>query len=289
MKIGIHNSYANKDWQSDYSEIIKRVSNIGFDVLEANPGKFFLMTPQQRCDLKKLAADENVELIFSFGLPEQYDVASGDKSVRLAGISYMRDIIKTVAEMGGSMVGGCIYSYWPFSYSGLIPDRQKLLELSVASVQEIIKTAEDYGVDYAIEVLNRFEQYLINTAQEGVEYIRRIDSPRAKLLLDTFHMNIEECTFEDAIITGGSFTVDIHMDENNRKFPGMGSMPWDKILAALKKIDYQGYIVMEPFMIAGGEVGHDVYLWRDLTNGATAEQIDDMAARSIKYLRGLGY
>lgn len=289
MKIGIHNSYANKDWQADYTDIIKRVSRVGFDVLEANPGKFMEMPAQQRQDLKKLAADESVELTFSFGLPPQYDLSCEDGSVRRAGIAYMKDIIKVVAEMGGSMVGGCIYSYWPFNYTGRIPDRETLLDHSVASVCEVVKTAEDCGVDYAVEVLNRFEQYLLNTAQEGVDYVKRIGSPRAKLLMDTFHMNIEEDSFEDAFITAGEYMVDIHMDENNRKFPGMGILPWDKMLSALKKINYQGYIVMEPFMITGGEVGRNVYLWRDLTNGATQQQLDDMAAESIRYLRALGY
>jgi D-psicose/D-tagatose/L-ribulose 3-epimerase len=287
IQVGIHNAYASRDWKVDYADVISRVSTIGFDILESNPGTFLEMPPHARHDLKNLAADKGIKLIFSFGLPPHYDVSSPDEMTRSSGIRYCQDIIKVVAEMGGDMLGGCIYSYWPYQYQGVRPEREKLTANAIRSVRECVKTAEDYGIDYALEPLNRFEQVILNTAREGVDFCRQVDSPRIKLLLDTFHMNIEEDSFEDAIRTAAGYFVDVHMDENNRKFPGTGAMPWEKIFSTFKQTGYDKYVVLEPFMITGGEVGNCVYLWRDLTNRASQEQMDAMAKESLAYIRSL--
>src|SRR5690554_6385852 len=103
--------------------------------------------------------------------------------------------------MGSDLVTGCIYSYWPYNYATGTRDREKLQEISVKSLKELTKVAEDLEIDYALEILNRFEQIVVNTAQEAVDFVKRIDSPRAKIALDTFHMNIEEDSISEALIT----------------------------------------------------------------------------------------
>ena len=188
---------------------------------------------------------------------------------------------------GADTICGCIYSYWPYNYTTGSHDREKLTDASVKSVKEIIKTAEDYGIDYAVEVLNRFEQIILNTAEEAVAFLKRVDSPRAKVNLDTFHMNIEEDTMEGALLTVKDYLVDLHVNENNRKFPGMGIMDWKRYIEVMKSFNYDKYIVLEPFMLAGGAVSECVYLWRDLTNNADEKGIDAMAKRSLEFLRGL--
>ncbi len=77
--------------------------------------------------------------------------------------------------------------------------------------------------------MNRFEQYLINTAAEGVAYIDEVGSPNLKLLLDVFHMNIEEDDMTQAIITAGDKLGHFHIGETNRRPPGQGRMPWKEI------------------------------------------------------------
>ena len=147
--------------------------------------------------------------------------------------------------------------------------------------------AEDLDIDYAIEPVNRFEQLLLNTGKEGVEYCKRVGSPKIKLNMDTFHMNIEEDSMEGCLLTTKDYIVNLHADENNRKFPGMGILPWKSMMDVLKSFNYDKYIVLEPFMLTGGGMAENVYLWRDLTNGATDEEIDMMAKRSLEFLRGL--
>ena len=90
-------------------------------------------------------------------------------------------------------------------------------------------------------MVNRFEQYLLNTAAEGVAFVKRLESPNAKVLLDTFHMNIEEDDLVKAILDTGDLLGHFHVGERNRMPPGSThSLPWEDMAAALKQINYQG-------------------------------------------------
>ncbi len=287
IKIGIHNSYASKDWDADYYSLINRVSDLGFDAMEAHPGTFMQMPKNKRKDLKKLAEDKGLEMTYCLGLPKEFDISSEDESVRKKGVQFCKDILGIVAEMEGKIFAGTNYAYWPYNYFTGTNDREKLRDISVKSMKEIIKVAEDNDIDYAFEVLNRFEQIIMNTAEEAVEYVKMIESPKAKINLDTFHMNIEEDTMDGAIFTAKDYLVDLHLGENNRKFPGTGRLPWGEIIGALKEINYDKYIILEPFVIYGGEIGKDVYLWRDLTNNASQDDMDAMAKASLDFLRDL--
>lgn len=115
---------------------------------------------------------------------------------------------------------------------------------------------------FCVEVVNRFEHFMMNTAAEGIAFCERVGSPNCKLLLDTFHMNIE--------------------DETNRRPPGEGRIPWPEIFGALREIDYQGAVTMEPFLVPGGEVGRDVSLYRDLLGSADR---DELVTRSVQFVR----
>jgi len=156
------------------------------------------------------------------------------------------------------------------------------MDRSIASMKKAIKAAEDNDVFFNVEVVNRFEQYLLNTAQEAVDYVKEVNSPNIQILLDTFHMNIEEDTISDAIHTAGKYLGHVHIGENNRKPPGYGHIPWDELASALKDINYQGAIVMEPFLIPGGQVGRDIKVWRDMSVGV---DMDEEARKALHFMR----
>lgn len=149
-------------------------------------------------------------------------------------------------------------------------------------MKELVKVAEDYGVILLCEGLNRFEHFLINTCEQGCEYIDEINSPYCKLLLDTFHMNIEENSISDAIRLAGERLGELHVGENNRRPVGYGNMNWKDIKKALDDIHYKGSIVQEPFVISGGQVGQDIAVWRDIENKTN---LDEMARCSCKYIK----
>ena len=109
-------------------------------------------------------------------------------------------------------------------------------------------------------------------------------STNIKVELDTFHMNIEENSFAEAIEKTGDMIGHVHIGENNRRPPGTGCLPWDEIFGALRKIGYEGRIVMEPFVLTGGEVGRDVSLWREIMPPDT--NLDAAAKQALEFVRG---
>jgi D-psicose/D-tagatose/L-ribulose 3-epimerase len=283
-KIGIYYAYWTHDWDADFHPFIDKVVELGFDVLEVNAGTIADMTSEERQSLKAHADDKNIILSHCIGLPHKYDIASEDEAIRDNGIAYLEKIAEAIGEMGGGNLSGIIYSSWPATMPEGETDKRPYVERSVASMKKAIKAAEDNNVIFNMEVVNRFEQFLMNTCDEAIAYVEAVDSPNAKILLDTFHMNIEENFVGEAIQNAGDKLGHLHIGENNRMPPGYGHIPWTEVGAALRKINYQGYVVMEPFLMPGGAVGRDIKVFRDMSVDL---ELDDEARKALMFIRGV--
>ena len=285
-KIGIHFGYFNMDWDTDFIKQIEQVKRIGFDILEVAPAPLMKLGKEKRKAISDYAKESGIDLTFSVGLGREYDLASMDENIRKAGIRFTLDTFEIMQEMGSTMYSGVDIGAWNHTYSYGVLDKSTEWKQSISSVKEIMKAAEDKGITFAVEVVNRYESSLVNTAEEAMEYIDRVGSPNCKVLLDTYHMNIEEDSFEKAIRLVGPKLGHFHVGEPNRKPPKPdGRMPWDEITGALKEIHYEGAIVMEPFIKMGGEVGRDIKVWRDISKNASMGEMERLAAVSIQMLR----
>jgi D-psicose/D-tagatose/L-ribulose 3-epimerase len=280
-KIGIYYAYWTHDWDADFVPYVAKVKRLGFDILEVNSGTVTRMPNRERDRLRRAAEKAGIELTYCIGLPHRYDIASPDAAVRRNGIAFLKRSAEMLRYMGHRQLGGIIYSSWP----GKLPfgeEKRLYLDRSVRSMREVMKVAEDCGVFFNVEVVNRFEQFLLNTAAEAVTYVRRVGSPHCRVLLDTFHLNIEEDSIRDAIVATGAWLGHFHVGETNRRPPGRGRMPWDEIFGALRRIGYTGAITMEPFLMPGGEVGRDISVYRNLGEGL---DLDREAGRALKFVR----
>ncbi len=279
--IGIHFGYWTQYWSSDPLDFVTRAKKCGFDVLEVNAPKVTLMSKAERDKLKAAAADAGLTLTYSIGMTSDMDLVSEEPVVRKKGIAFLQDLSKAMNYMGGRVMAGINYSSWPRK---LLPgeDKRVLTDRAIAGVKEAIKAAEDNDVLFCVEVVNRFEQFMMNTAEEGVAFAERVGSPNCKILLDTFHMNIEEDSFRGSILDAGKWLGHFHLGESNRRPPGEGRLPWPEIFGALHEINYQGAVVMEPFLLPGGDVGRDISVFRDLLGNG---DLDEKAARSVKFVR----
>ncbi len=204
--------------------------------------------------------------------------------MRQKGIEYLQQMARAVGEMGGGKIGGIIYSSWPATLPPGETDKRPYLDRSIASMKAAVKAAEDNNVLFNVEVVNRFEQFLLNSCDEALAYIAAVGSPNVKMLLDTYHMNIEEDFVADALLRAGDKLGHFHIGENNRMPPGYGHIPWTEIGAALRKINYTGDVVMEPFVLPGGQVGSDIKVYRDLSLGL---DLDDEARKALWFMRGV--
>ncbi|MBR2339507.1 MAG: sugar phosphate isomerase/epimerase [Clostridia bacterium] len=283
MKFGTLYAYWTHDWTGDYKHFARKASEIGFDILEISAGDLIAMPEKELCELKAISKELGIEITSNIGPAKKYDVASPDKNVREAGIKFLSDIMEKMDKLDSRSLVGVMYTYWPNDFTDL--DKEGAWARGVESVKRLGKVAGELGIDYCLEVVNRFETHILNTAEEGVRYCKDVDCPSVKLLLDTFHMNIEEDNLADAIRLAGPYLAHLHVGEGNRKLPGTGHLPWRDIGKALNDIGYNKGVVMEPFVTMGGKVGEDIKVWRDLSGNATPEKMDEDIKKSLMFLR----
>ena len=281
-KVGIYYAFWTHEWEADFLPFVPKVKELGFDQLEVNAGTITDMKPADRATLAGAARDAALRLSYGIGLPAQYDVSSLDEAVRANGLRYMRRMIDAVGDMGGGTICGTVHSTWPATLPPGHEDKRRFWEQSIRSMREMVKEAEDRGVVLLVEVINRFEQFMINTAAEAVAYVEEVASPACKILLDTFHMNIEEPSIGGAIRHAGKHLRQLHLGETDRKPPGLGRMPWREIKTALDDAAFDGSLVMEPFVMTGGQVGRDVGVWRPIIENP---DLDALARASAKFVR----
>ena len=285
-KLGIFMNFWEKNWDADHEKYIRKAARIGYDVLEFQAQPLLEMSDAKLLRLKEIADEVGIELTYSLGLDPAYDVSSPDESIRLGGVTYLQNIVKQIGKMKGTLLSGVSYAGWgtpPY----ILNDKRPLLENSLKSMREIIKVAEENGVTYCVEAVNRFEGCLINTAQEALDYAAQVDSKNIGVLLDTYHMNIEENKIGDAIRLVGDKLTSFHTGENNRTAPGKGHLDWDEIFGALKDINYKNRIVCEPFVMMGGEVGRDIHVFRDLVPDTSEAAIDAEAKYILDFERAM--
>ena len=282
MKYGTLYSYWSHEWVCDYPAVAKKVRAAGCDILEVGAPHIAAMTDAKLAELKAAAEDNGLILTTNIGPSKDQDLASPDPAIRKNGLDFLTGVLRAMDKIGSKSLVGAMYSFWPcdFKYT----DKEAAWDTSIAEMKKLAAVAEDLGIDLCQEVLNRFETYIMTNAAEGVEYCKRVDSPRCKVLLDTFHMNIEEDNIPAAIRLTGDYLGHIHVGEANRKLPGQGSLDWKAIAAAVHDVHYDGNVVMEPFLLKGGSVGKDIKVWRDLSNGADEAKMDQMLADAVKFL-----
>jgi D-psicose/D-tagatose/L-ribulose 3-epimerase len=286
MKYGIFFAYWENEWSVGYEKYIDKVSALGFDILEIGVAAFLdrYKTDAQLMQLKEYAAEKGVILTGGHGPGKEQNLSSGDPNVFANAKAFYTDILTKLKKMEIRFFGGGLYSYWPVDYS-LPVNKLEDWKNSVKNMRKIAKIAEECEVVLGMEVLNRFETYLLNTCAEALEYVNEINHPNVGIMLDTFHMNIEEDDMADAIRMADKNLAHLHVGQQNRKVPGEGKIPWAEIGGALHDIDYNGPVVMEPFVIQGGQIGKDIKVWRDLVPDTSEDALDKDAKDALCYLR----
>lgn len=284
MKFGIYFAFWEQEWKVSYEKYIKKIADLGFDILEISYAPIPNLSDEEMFRLRDMAKDHGLILTAGYGPTAEQNLSSPDPNIVKNAKAFFIEMMKRLEKMEIRSIGGGLNSYWPVDFSKPI-NRARDWEIGVQNVREIAKVAQDCGIDFCLECLNRYEGYLLNTAAEGVAFCHEVGLPNVKLLLDTFHMNIEEDSFYDAITTAGPLLRRLHTGEANRKVPGKGRLPWREIGDALEKINFTGDVVMEPFVKEGGTVGSEIKVWRDLSNHADEAQLDEDARNSLAFSR----
>ena len=236
MKFGTLYSYWGNVWSCDYFETAEKIKKVGFDIMEIGAGHLLEMSDADILKLKNLSKELGLTITCNIGPPKDKDVASADASVRKAGIKFLSDIMKAMKLLESDILVGVQYTYWPNDFTDL--DKPAIWARGVESVKQLGAVAEDCGVRMALEVVNRFETHILNTAAEAMEFCDQVDNKNVGILMDTFHMNIEEDNIPAALKTVGNRLFQLHVGEGNRKLPGEGSLPWAEMGSALREIEF---------------------------------------------------
>jgi D-psicose/D-tagatose/L-ribulose 3-epimerase len=159
-------------------------------------------------------------------------------------------------------------------------ERRREWERAREGLRTAGELAAGMGVRLAVEPLNRYETDLVNTVAQGLELVRETGLDNVGLLLDTYHLNIEEKSVGDALRAAGERLFHVHACENDRGTPGTGHVPWREVFDALRDLGYGGQVVIESFTPAVVEIARAVSLWRPLD-----AEGDDLAAGGLAFLR----
>lgn len=286
MKYGIYFAYWTKEWFADYKKYMDKVSALGFDVLEISCAALrdVYTTKEQLIELREYAKEKNLTLTAGYGPTKAENLCSEDPEAVKRAMTFFKDLLPKLSLMDIKILGGGLYSYWPVDFS-LNNDKEGDRARAVKNLKELSKTAEEYDVTLGMEVLNRYEGYILNTCDEAIDFVDEIGSSHVKIMLDTFHMNIEEDNIAAAIRKAGSRLGHLHLGEQNRMVPGKGCLPWGEIGQALRDIRYEGAAVMEPFVMKGGTIGKEIKVWRDLTDDLSEERLDEDAKGALHFVR----
>jgi len=262
-------------WTDDIAPILRTVADLGFDGVEIS---LLGMTDDKAAALARLIRDHGLSVTCSDGLSRAADITSEDPDVRAAGLAHLRWAIRTVAALGGAGLAGVVYAPW-----GVFDHARKTRRraLSAEMLAQVDSDLRDHGVRLGIEAINRFETDLVNTAQEAVTLAQATGSPHIGVLLDSFHLNIEEKDIIAAIALAGDRLFHFHVSDNDRGVPGSGHVPWDGVRQGLRAAAYDGWIVAEMFVKSGTPAGADLNIWRDIEPDSTSA-----AAAALAFMRG---
>lgn len=286
MKYGLLFHYWMKDaGKCNYLEVAKRIKAAGFDVMEIDAGDLYKMTDEEIAALHEAVTALGLEVSVNNGTGADVDPSADDPAIRAAGIAYLEKLMRQMVKLGTNTLIGGLISAWPADWS-VDHDKERTWGYAVASMKQVCKTAEALGITLHLEILNRYESFLINDVAEGLKFIDEVGSPNLLLLIDTFHSNIEEDDLPEAMRRAGKKLGHMHLDENNRKLPGLGSLPWKEMGEVLRELDFQGYLCIEPFMLKNGPLSKAVHLWREFVPADISDEAyDQLLLDSLAFLK----
>ena len=274
MKFGIHAGLWMAKWTDEISPILKIVADIGFDGVEIS---LLGMDTHKAKELNKVIKDHGLEVTCSDGLSVSADITSSDPSLQEKGEEHLKWAIKTTAILGSNNLAGVIYAPW-----GVFDpkNKKKRSENSAKVLSRLDNYLKSHDVNLGIEAINRFETDLVNTSNEAVSMAKASNSSNIGVLLDTFHLNIEEKNIKSAIVNAGEHLKHFHVSDNDRGVPGSGHVPWSEVKSGLSDINYNGWVVAEMFVISGNPASSDLNIWRDIETDPT-----QAAKLSLEFMR----
>jgi D-psicose/D-tagatose/L-ribulose 3-epimerase len=259
MKFGFDMLLWTTHVTAEHEGLMRKIKKAGYDgvelpIFEGDPGHYARIGEL----LDRIGLERTVVSVIG---PPGKNPLSADKAEQKAAVDYAKWVIDCMAALGAPILAGPMHSELG-RFSGNAATAQER-----ARAITFHRRAGDYAakknVRFALEALNRFECYLVNTMAQLVDYLDEVDHPAVKGMYDTFHANIEEKDPVAAIRTIRRHLIHVHISENDRGTPGKGHVPWPQTYRTLKAVKYDGWMTIEAFGRALPALAAATRVWRD--------------------------
>ena len=275
MKIGLNLWVWESPFRTDrHLSLLVKVKALGAEAVEfALEEGGLVEAPILRRALREQAL--GCSIIGLFGTDR--DLSSPDADQRRRGVEYARKGLELSAEVGATVFSGACVGV---GGTEMLSDAERRMRYRLATecLHQIGELATQVGVRFCVEILNRYEDNILNTAAQACELMDMTDHPAVGIHLDTFHMNIEEGSMGNAIRLAGQRLFHLHASDTHRGAPGGGHLAWKEVAEALQQINYKGFAVIESFN-PQGRLAPLARSWRPY-----AESQDILAAEGLAFL-----
>jgi len=278
IKFGVSTWLWTSPFSTETIALFPKIKQMGYDVVEIPVEDPALIDIKK---VKEALLQHELEPVICGAFGPSRDLTHDDPAYHQTSFEYIQACLDICEALGAEFFAGPMYS--AVGKARLVSAEQKKVEWdrAVTNLQKVSRMAEARGLKLALEPLNRFESDLINRAEDVMRLINDINHPAAGVLLDGFHMNIEEPDIEKAILLAGDKLLHVQVSENYRGTPGTGQTRWDAYKRGLSAINYSGVVSIESFTPEVKELAGAVCIWRPLVPSQ-----DAFASDGLKFLKG---
>jgi D-psicose/D-tagatose/L-ribulose 3-epimerase len=244
---------------AEHTAILKGIKKAGYDtveipIFEGTPDYFARLGEQ----LDKIGLERSIVSVIG---PSGKNPLSPDKAARAAAVDYAKWVVDCTKALGAKTIAGPMHSEIGY-FSGYGATAAEI-KRGIAFHRKVGDYAARHDVRFALEALNRFECYFLNTMHQLADYLDEVDHPAIRGMYDTFHANIEEKDPVAAIKAIRKHMIHVHISENDRGTPGKGHVPWAATYKALRAAKYDGWLTIEAFGRALPALAAATRVWRD--------------------------
>jgi D-psicose/D-tagatose/L-ribulose 3-epimerase len=277
MRIGVSAFVWDSQLTSAHIDLIPKLKAYGLDGFEI---PIFDPTNLAAPDLHRKFKTNQLECTVCVILPTGINPISPDSSVRSRSSAYLKECVEIAAEAGAHLIGGPLYA--PIGYLPRWQRTEDEWNWGVECFQSLGDVLDSFDMTLSIEPVNRSETFFLTNAAEAKGFCEAVGHPRVGVTIDTFHANIEEKNIASTVSSLGSLLKHIHVSENDRGLLGSGHVDFPGVIAALRKIDYKGFLMIEGIGRLPNQTSTVSALWGDLRVPP-----EDIAFEGTSYLRKL--
>lgn len=275
VKIGMNMLLWGTQIGPQHIPVFKRLAAAGYDGVEIP------VAEQTHAQLKEMAAacdDLGLERTASAFVGEDVNPISPDPKVRAAAVDNLKKAIDDAAIIDASIVIGGLYQAHKY-FTGHGPTQEEW-NWSADYLRSCGEYAQQAGISLGLEFLNRFEVFLINTSADCKRMVEQVGLDNVGVHYDTHHANIEDPNAREAILNVQDVMNHVHLSESHRGTLGTGQVDWDNTFAALRQINYSGWVVIESFGDSDPNLAAAANIWRN-----AFESPEEVYEKGIQFIR----